>query len=229
MEKLVGKLLVATGLLICGAVAGLPLASYAITGEGNIYYCGQEATSVSAGVDAAEKPKECAKSGDTATEIYVNVKDILAFDATAGAGFTNKTGSDTKVTLFPNIVGHGQIYAKIRSARPYTISLSATPDTTTGVVDTFLANEDESAFIPARNNPAQGTNGWGIANGVRELSDEVYNADYKALKESPEVFYTSEANDDFITTYFPVAVSVNDKIPQGTYTANVTITAAVSQ
>ncbi len=237
MENVVGKLLVATGLLISGSVAFLPLTSHATSNTGNIFDCGGTASSAA----GAEKPKECAtatynnlkadgtvddtKSSDGSTQINVTVQDVLAFDAEDAAGFSDDK-ENAKITAFPGMVKYGRIYANVRSAKPYTISLSATNDT-------FLTNADESGFIPARANPGadKSKSGWGIADGLQQGIDTI-NFDsltYKAITNTPEVFYDGGANDDYTVTNFPVAVTANDKIPQGTYTGEVTITAAVKQ
>lgn len=271
MEKVVGKLLVATGLLISGSVALLPLTSHAMTNVGGVFDCkgvtnptGGNATSTASGVKdpaGAKEPQACAtatysseagtvkkldKDGnevldedgnpvmiegttDGTTQVNVNVKDVIAMDVTNPAGSdgrTSDTGSDgVKLIAFPDMVSHGRIYANVRSARPYTISLSAATPYLTNV-------EDDSFIIPARDNPTTGTSGWGVATGFQGSFSAVdFDAqDYKAITSTPTVFYDSDvANDDITTTNFPVAVAVSAKLPQGTYVTEVTVTASVKQ
>lgn len=270
MEKVVGKLLVATGLLISGSVALLPLTSHAMTNVGGVFDCngvtnptGGNATSVASGVKTpagSYAPKECAtatytpnmvtqtdeegnpikdengndqmvdaNTQDGTTQVNVNVKDVIAMDVTNPAGADGRiedAGADgTKIIAFPDMVSHGRIYANVRSARPYTISLSAdTP---------YLTNVDDDSFIiPARDNPTVGKSGWGVATGFQGSFSAVdFDAqDYKALTSTPTVFYDSEtADDEITTTNFPLAVSVSSQLPQGTYSTEVTVTASVKQ
>lgn len=233
MEKVVGKLLVATGLLISGSVALLPLTSHATSNTGNIFDCNSSLTNPDGGkasnAAGAEAPNPCATSNDGSTQVNVRVQDILAFDADDAAGFSDQHNGD-KIIAYPNAVRYGRIYANVRSAKAYTISLSATEDTETGIMNTALVNADGTASIPARKNPSVSVNGWGIAMGQQvELGSIDYDVEYSPLREAPAVFYDGGPNDDFTITNFPVAVSITDQIPQGTYTTDVTITAAVKQ
>lgn len=247
MEKLVGKLLVTTGLLISGSVAFLPLTSHAMTNVGGVFDCkgitnpnGGQATSTASGVKTpagASAPKNCATATymdapedseveyttDGAAIIKVNVADILALDAAAADSKTHDSDvAGNHIQAYPDMIAHGRIYANVRSAKPYTISLSAsTPQLTSETDDSFI--------IPARDNPTVGKSGWGVANGIQGSLDDIdFNAQtYKAITMIPTVFYDGGADDEITTTNFPLAVSVSSNLPRDSYSTEVTVTAAV--
>jgi hypothetical protein len=126
--------------------------------------------------------------------------------------------------MYPDMIRTGQFNVQVRSAMPYTISLSAEEPELKEVTT-------ESYFIPARSEIAAGKVGWGI----RKASQ---TEGYTAVATVPQVFFDSTTDDngtgtdvaDLSTWHaFEIGVSVTDKVPQGTYATEVTVTAAVKE
>lgn len=217
MEKTVKKLLVATGLIASAAVALLPLTSYAAQyGANSEYFCSQDASS--------DNP--CARSNQNngSTQVTVNVDTVLAIDAVS---LTCSGDNDTCIDVdanskaiqaYPGLVRTGTLTTSIRSAKPFTISISAE--------DPYLKGYDDSGdftgfVIPSSNSVAQGQNGWGIQK--QGAADGVFSN----ITTQPTVFLTSDVpQDEFGDFNFKVGVSVKDNVPQGLYSTEVTITAA---
>lgn len=162
------------------------------------------------GIAVASTPltSYAATSSDTGnTVVNVNVDGVLAIDAMA---------SDHTIYASPDMVNEGGLLnVTVRSAMPYTISLSAE--------DTFLTDETESHFIPARSELKVGSVGWGI----KKVSEDQYTA----IQNSPVVFYDSgeAVADDGAETQFPIGVAINSNTPQGVYTTTIKAIAAVKQ
>lgn len=208
MEGKIQKLLVAGSLLMGAAVALIPLTSYATDGpyptNGAKYAPGYE----------CDKQGTCA-SGDGNTEVVVNVADILSLDAVAVSGNTG----GTEIHVMPNVPAEGALQATVRSAKTYTISLSAE--------NPYLVNQaDDIYVIPSRANVNSSSTAWGIKKiGTTLNPDDVYSA----ITTNPEVFFEGGPHDESTTTSFPVGVSVTANVPQGTYATDVTVTAAVKE
>lgn len=217
MEKTVKKLLVATGLIASAAVALLPLTSYAVaTGANSDYFCDQNASS----------SNPCARAEQTngSTQVTVNVDSVIAIDAVS---LTCSGDSDTCVDVdantkaiqaYPGTVRTGTLTTSVRSAKPFTISISAE--------EPYLKSYDDSGdmtgyIIPSSNAIDGQHNGWGIQkNGAAD-------GEYSSITTHPTVFLTSDVpQDEFGDFNFKVGVSVKDNVPQGLYSTEVTITAA---
>lgn len=224
MEKTVKKLLVATGLIASAAVALLPLTSYAaqtVTGPGYAhgYACND-----------SQSGNECARANQQEggpTVVTVNVAPTLAFDASNAFSLTCNGSDDTcknledgskAIQAFPGMFRKGTLTARVRSAKPFTISLSA--------ADPYLKNKDESgeliSVIPARNfvdENDKALSGWGV--------QKTGETGYTGLSSQSAVFLTSDTpQDDFGDFNFSVGVVASDKTPQGLYSTEVTVTAA---
>lgn len=221
MEGIVKKLLVTTGLIASSAVALLPLTSYAepVTNPVDphgVYNCSDEP----GGVPCARADQQ--EGGPTL--VTVDVKPVLAIDAVsltcAGESDTcvnvggDESGKNIKaIQAYPGMVRTGALTARVRSAKPFTISISAE--------DPYLKNYDEAGniagVIPSNNLIDGEHNGWGIQK----------DGAYAGVTTRPTVFYTSDvAQDDFANFNFEVGVSANNTIPQGIYETEVTVTAA---
>ena len=137
-------------------------------------------------------------------DVEVVVERVLRLDAASGG--------DT-IDLTANQVSTGNISAKVYSTMPYTISLSAKQP---NLVHSNLS----SYFIPASSNVAVGTDAWG----VKKSGD----AGYTAISTTPTVFYTGNAAtpDAGTTTNLEVGISLGTNLAAGTYSTEVTVTAA---
>ena len=122
------------------------------------------------------------------------------------------SGGDT-IDLVANRVNTGNISAQVYSTMPYTISLSAAQP---NLVHSNLS----SYFIPASSKVAVGTDAWG----VKKSGEDTYTA----LGPDPAVFYTGNAAtpDDGTTTNLEVGISLGTNLAAGTYSTEVTVTAA---
>lgn len=199
MEKMVKKLLVATGLIASAAVALMPLTSYAAQTVVN-----QAPFANGYACNDAQSGNECARAEDGPTVVTVNVKPVLSIDATSGGHL---------IQVNPDMIGRGTLSAQIRSAMNFTVSLSAEVP--------YLQNEENSEYIiPANNTIEVGKSAWGI----KKIGD---TDEYTALTSTPAVFYTGPAQDNPEWIDFEVGVSAGPKLPQGFYSTTVTITAAV--
>lgn len=198
MEGKIQKLLVAGSLLMGAAVALIPLTSYATDGpyptDGDKYAPGYE----------CDKQGTCA-NGEGSTVVYINVDDILSLDAASGGDV---------IRVVPDMASTGTFSAQVRSAKAYTISLSAD--------NPYLVNQaDDIYVIPSRTTVGVGNTAWGI---------KKYNADeYSAITTTPEVFFEGGPHDESTVTEFEIGVSVTSNVPQGTYVTDVTVTAAVKE
>lgn len=217
MEKTVKKLLVATGLIASAAVALLPLTSYAVTtGANSDYFCDQNASS----------SNPCARADQTggSTKVTVNVDSVLAIDAVSltCAGDTDTcvdVDADTKaIQAYPGLVRTGTLTTSVRSAKPFTISISAEDPYLKG----YDASGDLTGYVIPSSNVIDGDhNGWGIQKSG--AADGVYTN----VTTQPTVFLTSDVpQDEFGNFNFKVGVSVKENVPQGIYSTEVTVTAA---
>lgn len=195
MERKIRNLLVATGVILSSAVALLPLTSYAVTGPGYAhgYECNDE-----------QEGNECAREdGDLLVRVVID--PTIAIDMASGG--------DT-IQAYPNMVNTGKISAEVRSASPYTISLSAD--------EPYLTNTDDDSYNILPRAVETGKNAWGVKKDGEDT--------YTAISTVPQVFYSSDsAADDGQLTEFEVGVSISPTLPQGTYQTDVTITAAVKE
>lgn len=216
MEKTVKKLLVATGLIASAAVALLPLTSYAVeTGANSDYFCDQNASS----------SNPCARANQNgSTQVTVNVDSVIAIDAVSltcsgDADTCVDVDANTKaIQAYPGMVRTGTLTTSVRSAKPFTISISAEDPYLKG----YDASGDMTGYVIPSSNTIDGShNGWGIQkNGA---ADGVYSN----VTTQPTVFLTSDVpQDEFGNFNFKVGVSVKDNVPQGLYSTEVTITAA---
>lgn len=211
MEKIIQKLLVLTGVFIGAAIAFTPLTTYA-----------DSATCRPAGVAAdSDEVIDQNTTGYTqqevtgSTNVCVYVDTVLSLDAANGG---------STIVMYPDMVRTGQFNVQVRSAMPYTISLSAEEPELKEV-------ETESYFIPARSEIVSGKVGWGIRKAGQTEG-------YTAVATVPQVFFDSTVNDNGTGTqladestwhHFEIGVSVTDRVPQGIYATDVTVTAAVKE
>lgn len=191
MERKIKQALFLTGAFVSAAVAFMPLTTYAVdpdckTGE-------------------ILKDGVCVPYANGGTAVEVKIEDLLSLDA---------AGSDTVIPAYPNFLRTGNFPVTVRSAVPYTISLSADDTNLTDVAD-------PNHMIPARSNITEGQLGWGIKKDGADV--------YTAIRQNPQVFFDSGTNvaDEAITTNFEVGVAVTDTTAQGTYSTEVTVTAAI--
>ena len=211
MEKTIQKLLVLTGIFIGAAVALTPLTTYADSSS-----CRPTGAPADPDEVIDVNTADYAENGNqNNTNVCVYVDTVLSLDAANGGD---------KITMYPDMVRTGQFNVQVRSAMPYTISLSAEEPELKEVTT-------ESYFIPARSEIAAGKVGWGI----RKASQ---TDGYTAVATVPQVFFDSTTDDngtgtdvaDLSTWHaFEIGVSVTDKVPQGTYATEVTVTAAVKE
>lgn len=181
-----------------------------------------EKTQVAAGRVTAP----AATSSDGNTVVCVNVDTVLSLDF-ANIIPTNKDdGSDLgdygdPIEIFPGMTGTGRLDVKVRSAKNYSILLSAE--------EPHLYNELHDASIPSVANPEYGkNNGWGIKNPIKD--------EFSAIKQYPVVFYNGVPTDTVadnengrVTTSFPINVAVSPKLPQDTYSTDITVTATTRE
>lgn len=134
MERIIKRILVATGLCLSLAVALMPLTSYAVAGHPNDH-----------GFNCDNNNNECATSNGS-TEVTVRIDPSISIDAVA----------DTEVIrVTPAMTATGKLSVQVRSAMSYTISLSADVP--------FLQNtESEEFVIPSSSNIVAGKSAWGI-------------------------------------------------------------------
>lgn len=211
MEKTIQKLLVLTGIFIGAAVALTPLTTYADSSS-----CRPAGAPADPDEVIDVNTADYAENGNqNNTNVCVYVDTVLSLDAANGGD---------KITMYPDMVRTGQFNVQVRSAMPYTISLSAEEPELKEVTT-------ESYFIPARSEIVAGKVGWGI----RKASQ---TEGYTAVATVPQVFFDSTTDDngtgtdvaDLSTWHaFEIGVSVTDKVPQGTYATEVTVTAAVKE
>ncbi len=217
MEGTIKKLLIGTGVLMSATVALLPLTGHAITSSGP-YGCGTD-------VDPSTgKVKECAND-DGSTVVNVNVRPTLALKVKGSAadcteGKECETYDGSVVEIYPYRVETGEFGVSLRSARPYTVSLSADEPS-------LVNNENENfAIRPSVDIQNGGKPGWG----VKKLNaDKTPVEAYSRISYDPIVFFDSGTNvsDTYSDVKFPFGVYVNQDTPTGIYSTEVTITAAV--
>ncbi len=225
MEKTIKRFLVATGLIASAAVALLPLTSYAAqtvtgpipgisdTGYAHGYACNDN-----------QSGNECARATQNgSTEVVVNVDTVLAIDAfsltcSGSDDICHEDEAGSKVIqAYPGLVRTGTLTATVRSAKPFTISLSAEEPYLMGYDS---EGKNTGVIIPASDVIDGVNNGWGI--------QKTGETGYTKVTTRPVVFYDSgsSAQDAFADFDFTVGVSANSNIPQGFYSTEVTVTAA---
>lgn len=214
MERKITKLLVSTGVVTALAVSMIPLTSYAAVSS--IYNCGQDGT-------------EACASSDSTSQVSVTVNDILTLDATkTGMETTGEHVVNGVIQAYPGLTRTGKLNVNVRSAKAYTISLSAEEPN-------LIYNDNDSIMIRARNDiEAQDKSGWGI----KKINSDGSNATkFSAITTAPVEFFTGQPTDlvaghdenNFVITAFEVGVKAGPEIPQGTYQTDVTVLAAVKE
>lgn len=212
MERKIAKLLACTGVIMGGAIALLPLTSYAIEPTpGDIlkehgYVCDKANPSTLTNSDGWGvtdlTTKGCASSSG-AQRVAVNIESQISLDAASG----------TVIRTSPHNLGTGEISATVTSTHNYTISLSAT--------ETSLVKSDDSTLgIPAASGFTKDDDAWGI---------KKQNAtNYSAITTSPEVYYTGTPSPSAQETKFEVGVAVTEQTAPGTYQTDITVTATAT-
>ncbi len=239
MERKIAKLLGVAGILLSGAVALVPLTTYAevsteTTGPGGYTlgvgnYTDYEFESGLTEEQIQQQKRilddqlcendptsayKCANISGT-TRVNVTVENSISLDA----AFTG-TDDGPSIKVAPNMIGEGKITARVLSVADYTISLSAEQPNLTNATNT-------SFVIPALGSGetalTQGQSGWG----VKKYGTE----DYVGLTTADQVFYegtaTTGTGDGVVTTPLTVGVSAGQTQPNGLYSTNVTVTAAM--
>lgn len=218
MEKTVKKLLVATGLVASAAVAILPLTSYAVSSD---YNCDISDT--------------CARADQNgSTEVTVNIAPLLAIDAVTmncieanGDTCVDVATQDSEgnavttkaIQAYPGMVRTGTLTARVRSAKPFTISISAEDP----YLKRYDADGELASVIPSNSTVDGAHSAWGIQKSG--AADGVYSG----ISNQPAVFLTNNVpQDDFANFDFKIGVSATDKTAQGFYSTEVTVTAATT-
>ncbi len=144
--------------------------------------------------------------------VSVTVNPTITIDATTD--FSKEMDATNVIT--------GTIGATITSNAPYSISLN------TDAGKTALSSSTTSDTIPAGKDIASGTNAWGIKKkGGATNNDNASDAsDYTAITASPVVFYNAAAGATGAVTNFTVGISIAPSLAAGTYSTQVTVTAA---
>ena len=142
------------------------------------------------------------------TSVTVNIATSLTVEAT---GVTQNINAGS-------ISEDGRIIATVKSNSPYTISLNAKEHAD-------LKDPDNSyESIPASATVVAGTDAWGI----KKKGGASNEAGYTAITTSPVVFYRAAAGTgaESIVTDFTVGISITSSLSAGTYSTDVTVTAA---
>lgn len=134
--------------------------------------------------------------------------------------------TDEEVNTEPEYskIATGNFTATVSSNAGYDISLSATEDGHTAMID----NKSATFNIPATNNVEVGTNGWGI----KCVDDEncilkSYNA--LTLYNNPQIYFSSTNPAANKPTKFEVGIGISPSLPSGTYSTNILVTASQKQ
>lgn len=134
------------------------------------------------------------------SQVNVIVGASLALDLAAGS---------VSIPLDYNAVKTGTIGATVTANQEYTVSLSA--------AEPRLVHAENSSYsIPASDNVAVGTDAWGVKKSGATT--------YTGLTTTPVVFYTGTSADSHS---FEVGISLGSFLPAGTYSTDVTVTAAL--
>lgn len=162
------------------------------------------ATGILAAASVTMLPLASHATDSATTTVTVNVQRTISLDAASGG--------DT-INLVANQVNTGNISATVTSTAPYAIYLSADQPN-------LVHSELPSYFIPASSNVAVGTDAWGIK--------ESGKSNYTAISTEPAVFYTGNAATPAAgtTTNLEVGISLGTNLAAGTYSTEVTVTAA---
>lgn len=174
---------------------------------------GLVAGGILAGIASLAPLTTYAATTDTKTStVTVTVSPVLTLDSATNASLTADSARVVDTTFS----------AKVTANKGYTISLhtptsTALKSTTTGVTDT----------IPTAAALTAGTNGWGIKKKSADNSTTDATG-YTALTTSPVQFYkaTSGTAAAGATTTFTVGVAIAPTLTAGSYTTNLTVTAA---
>lgn len=229
MERKLTKLLIATGVVVSASVSMLPLTSYAATvgtvaPVNTIYNCGtgkpgtvacdsvSEQDLYEVDEDGNETP-----AGTGPTVVTVNVDSVLSLDAVSTGNYSDvdNTVDGKAIQVYPDVINEkGALIAKVRSALPYTIMLSAE-------VPALYSELEDGYSIPARSTLTKGQNGWSIKN--------LISNEYAAITQTPTVFYDGGPHDESTDTVFPIGVSISANVPRGVYSTDVTVTATVKE
>lgn len=236
MERKIKHLLVLVGILMSSAAALIPLTSYAA--KTAPFVCTGNSTSVlpnGGGTGTAEGNGYGDEIGVTdfanhcptitaSAQVDVNVYDALVLSV--------ETNPDA-IEVYPNDYNTGSmaVLVYVRTNKNYTLSMSANQPY-------LFENQKEEIAIPPRAGDLQNfveddLAGWGI----RVHRDDDSTDGYEAISYLPKVFYTSDdelkedsdnQSDFERTTTFDVGVAVSSRIPAGTYSTEVKVTAAVT-
>lgn len=143
--------------------------------------------------------------------VTVTVNPVLTLDSATSASLTADSSQVVDTTF--NV--------KVTANKGYTISLHA-PESTA-----LTATGDISDSIPAASTLTAGTNGWGIKKKSADNSADDAN-DYTAITGSAVQFYKSTSGTIAagVTTTFTVGVAIAPTLTAGSYSTNITVTAA---
>ncbi len=226
MERKITKLLVSTGIVMAAAVSMIPLTSYAavipnVAGHG-IYNCGGPDNPCASSADSEYTYTD--EEGNVITlpseaGVSVKIDSILSLDAAS-------TKMEGVIPAYPDMIKNNFLDVKVRSAKEYTISISAE--------DPLLTMEGNEVMIirPKSGIEAAGTYGWGIK---KKISQDADANTYSAVSSNSETFFTGQPTDtisshdeqNFVTTKFDVGVRASEQNLQGTYSTDITVIAAV--
>ena len=150
----------------------------------------------------------CAKK-QANQEVIFNVNGYLTLDDVT---------KNINIRIAPDQKKTDTLTAMVTSSSKFTISLSAAQPN--------LVKSGSSEVIPGGTSSTSGK-GWGI-----KKKDAAGNdlADYSSLTATPAVFYTGAATNNTSAKYnFEVGVWVDGTVEEGSYSTEVTVTAAVAQ
>lgn len=226
MERKITKLLVSTGIVMAAAVSMIPLTSYAavipnVAGHG-IYNCNTAGNTCASSADSEYTYTD--EEGNivtlpSETGVSVNIGSILSLDAAS-------TKMEGVIPAYPDMIKSNLLDVKVRSAKDYTISISAE--------DPLMTMEGNEVMIirPKSGIEADGVYGWGIKKKTDQNTDA---SSYSAVTSNSETFFTGKPTDtitghdeqNFVTTKFDVGVRASEQNLQGTYSTDITVIAAV--
>lgn len=140
------------------------------------------------------------------------VTNQTKFSLTVENALTLSDVSATEITAKPSDIATGTLSAKVSSAAKYTISLSATEPALTATDITDAINPGDATV----------NNTWGV--------QKIGESTYTGISTTPDVFYTSDAPSvaGGSVTDFSVGVRVSPTLPAGSYSTDITVTAAVA-
>ncbi len=134
------------------------------------------------------------------------------FSLTVENALTLSNVSATEITAKPSDIANGTLSATVSSGSKYTISLSAEQPALSAADITDTINAGDATV----------NNTWGI--------QKIGESAYTAIGTAPAVFYTSAAPSENggSVTDFNVGVRISPILPAGSYSTDITVTAAVA-